>query len=533
MIVMRLPEVLLVLFTWFTCYSAAEIRGSWGTLPAMPTARQEVASAVAGGKLYVLGGLGGGTAVEAFDPETGQWESLPPLPMGVHHGSAAALDGKVYSIGGFLDGTAPLFSMPLAEVFEFDPERGDWQGRAPLPSARGGLFSLAWEGKIYAIGGRDALNSIRSVSVYDPSTNQWSPGADLPAALDHLAAAALGGKIYVAGGRRTQNGSFAGNDPSLFSYDPSQDDWDPGSPLPTARSGHAAASLGGFLLVMGGEIPGVFSLNEVYDPPNDRWFRLQDLPTARHGFAAGVIGNRIFTAGGGLVAGLAPTRVSEAFAALTEVESLAQFGVGPSISSQLVISNPGSQPARLRVELHSGLDGKDFQVSLDGEQGSAFEREIAPGALTILTSDPQDSTSSGGVTLYSDLPLLSNVLFSHPQLGFAGVAGLRPGRRFFVSVLRNLEEQSDSGLAVADASGLPNTVTLQLLDESGQTVTQTQRSLQPFGHFAQLFDELWDIEILFLIFNGSIRIEAEHEVGAVAILLKDGQFATLPVRAVD
>ena len=529
------PRVLaIVLFLWlFFSISApaAEIRGIWSTLPPVPSPRQEVAFDVLDGKLYIIGGIGGDSAVEAFNSETGDWEELPDLPRGLHHGSAAAVGGKIYSIGGFASG-GPIFGTPLAEVFEFDPSRASWEARAPLPSPRGGLMSLALNGLIYAIGGRDQSNSFTNVDVFDPDLNAWSPAASLPVPLDHLAAAMVDGRIYVAGGRLTQNGSFIRNDPTLVVYDPSSDQWRLGPDLPTSRSGHAAASIAGFLLVMGGEIPGVLNANEVYDPANSRWFRLDDLPTARHGMGIGVINNRVLTAAGGLIAGLAPSGVSEAFDVLSVVESLAQFASGAGITSQLVLSNPGERAVQFRFELHSTQQGQELEVSLNGQRSSIFGSEIEPGGLKIFTSDPviEPVILTGAVTLYSDGPLVSNVLFSGPQ-GFAGVAGLQPGRGHFVSVLRDLDEETEAGLAVADASGLPNRIQLLLLNDAGGVETESERMLLPFGHFAEMFDELWEIEIPRL-FNGSIRIEAEHEVGAVAILLKGDQFATLPVRPV-
>lgn len=526
----RTTHALVILCLGVGTLLSGEIRGRWSTLPSAPTVRQEVAFAVLESRLFVIGGLAGGRAVEAYNAATHEWESFPDLPIDVHHGSAAVLDGKLYSVGGFGSG-GNLFSSPVANVFEFDPARDSWEPRASLPLPRGALMSLALNGRIYAIGGRDRRDSVTTMTAYDPASDSWESVAPMPTPLDHLAAAVTGGKIYVAGGRLTRNGSFTRNDRTLAIYDPVVDGWQLGTPLPTARSGHAAAAIAGFLLVLGGEIPGVNSANEAYDPVNDRWFRLDDLPTARHGMGVGTIGTQVITAAGGLVAGIAPSGVTESFSVLAVVESLAQFATGPNISSQLVVSNPGETAVTVRAELHDS-NGDDLEFSFNDAATSVLQAQIEPGGVQVFTAPESSDFHTGGVALFSDAPILSNVLFSSSQ-GFAGVAGTAPGRRFFVSVLRSLDEQLDSGLAVADVSGLPNTVTLILLNESGEVETQSQRQLAPFGQFSQLFDELWDIEILRLVFNGSIRIEAEHEVGAVAILLRGSQFATLPVRPIE
>ncbi|HSR50034.1 MAG TPA: kelch repeat-containing protein [Acidobacteriota bacterium] len=500
----------------------------------MPTPRQEVAAVLLDGEMYVLGGLltGGLTsnAVEIFNPETNQWRTGVALPRGIHHGSAAVLDGKIYSVGGFGAGQ-PIFATPIVDVYEFDPQQEGWQARASLPSVRGSLFTVALGGRLYAIGGRDVSNSNTNVTVYDPQQDQWSSAASLPVGLDHLAAAALDGKIYVAGGRVTQGGGFVRNDDASFVYDPDADEWTPIADLPTARSGHAAIGAAGFLLVIGGEIPGVFGVNEVYDPAQDRWFALPDLPTPRHGLGIVASGDRIFTAGGGTRAGFEATGQSEVFNVLGEVSSLPQMAAGPDITSRLVLGNPGPDSATVMVEFHSGPEGTDRVLSLDGQSASQFQRSIEPEGVVTLTTDPEPSNVTAGVTVYSNAPLLGNVLFSGP-LGFAGVASTRGGTRLFLNASRQSAEGADSGVALSDLSGVSGNVVLTLLASDGAELAQAEISLQGFGHTARFLSEIFG-DGLPEDFTGSLRIESEGRLGAVAILVRPGQFATLPVRVVE
>ncbi|HSR70210.1 MAG TPA: kelch repeat-containing protein [Acidobacteriota bacterium] len=525
----------LALVTCWHTVIAGEIRGFWEDLPPMPTPRQEVATALLGGDMYVLGGLTdtipGTATVEVFDTAAGQWRAAPPLPRGIHHGSAAVLDGKIYSVGGF-GAAVPIFGNPIADVYEFDPDLGAWQVRAPLPSVRGSLFTVALQGRLYAIGGRDTVNSRTDVTVYDPVQNQWSQAAPLPLGLDHLAAAVVEGKIYVAGGRVTQGGFFLRNDPSAFVYDAQLDQWSPLADLPTPRSGHAAASVAGFLLVVGGEEPGrVFNQNEAYAPAEDRWISLPDLPTARHGLAIASVGNRMFTAGGGTVANIQPTGQAEVFNLLSFLTSLPQIGVGPDITSRLVLGNPGRQPLHVVAEFHRGEAGDDFSLSLDGQSASQLQLGIAAEGRVTLTTDPAALTGSAAATLFSNAPLLGNVLFSGPQ-GFAGVAVTEGGRRLFVNLSRDTGEGADSGVALADLSGQSNLITLSLLDSQGQLLSQRPLELEGFGQAARLISELFEDDVPDP-FNGSLRIEGQGLVGAVAILLRPGQFATLPVSVVE
>jgi len=69
--------------------------GTWRTLSPMASARQEVAVAEVGGKVYVIGGFGeayGPTnAVEVYDPARDRWESAASVPIALHHPVAAGL----------------------------------------------------------------------------------------------------------------------------------------------------------------------------------------------------------------------------------------------------------------------------------------------------------------------------------------------------------------------------------------------------------------------------------------------------------
>ncbi len=83
-------------------------------------------------------------------------------------------------------------------------------------------------------------------------------------------------------------------------YDRAPDNWSRGPGLPTARSGIAAASLGGRIYVFGGEgNEGTFDENEAYAPQTNTWETLDPMPTARHGLGAAVVGDTIYVIGGG------------------------------------------------------------------------------------------------------------------------------------------------------------------------------------------------------------------------------------------
>jgi N-acetylneuraminic acid mutarotase len=116
-----------------------------------------------------------------------------------------------------------------------------------------------------------------------------------------MALVAAQGKLYAIGGRFN---TFAHNTSYNEAYDPVRDTWEEMQPLPTARSGCAAALFYGRILVIGGERNGgVFVQNEAYDPSTNRWTALTPLPEGRHGTGAAVIGNFLYVPAGAPVNG--------------------------------------------------------------------------------------------------------------------------------------------------------------------------------------------------------------------------------------
>jgi hypothetical protein len=66
----------------------------------MPTARWAFSTSVLDGKIYAIGGVGGSTKVEVYDPASDTWTSKAPLQSGRSFVSAAVFGGKIYAFGG-------------------------------------------------------------------------------------------------------------------------------------------------------------------------------------------------------------------------------------------------------------------------------------------------------------------------------------------------------------------------------------------------------------------------------------------------
>ncbi|WP_326536735.1 Kelch repeat-containing protein [Pseudorhodoferax sp.] len=306
---------------------------SWSTAAAAGVARQELYPEVLDGRIYVAGGLlspntGYSAHFESYDPAADRWTRLATLPQARHHIALAAQGGLIYGVGGF-SGGFPNWQAQ-ADVYVYDPATDRWRSSVPLPEPRAeGVVAVAQE-RLYVVGGRVRASAAAShfnahtdtarVEVFDPRTARWERLADAPSARNSAASAVIDGKLYVVGGRQAlpqPDGSLRQvNLATLEVFDPASGAWTTRAPLPQAQGGLAAAAHRGKLYVFGGEqwtpAQKVFADSWVYDPAADRWAPVPPLPTARHGLGAATLGDRIHVFGGGLqVGGNAATNVHE------------------------------------------------------------------------------------------------------------------------------------------------------------------------------------------------------------------------------
>lgn len=165
------------------------------------------------------------------------------------------------------------------------------RAEAPLPVALEEAAAAAAGGRLYVIGGFDAVgNSLSTVWVFDGSA--WRAGPRLPLGLDHTSAATLGDRIYVAGGH-----SFGRDSARVFRLDGSS--WTELAPMHHARGGHTLLATRGRLYAIGGNtVAANVAPVEAYDPPTGAWSDLSSFPSPRNHVAGFVFGNSVCAAGG-------------------------------------------------------------------------------------------------------------------------------------------------------------------------------------------------------------------------------------------
>jgi N-acetylneuraminic acid mutarotase len=375
---------------------AAKELGQWTLIESntQPTSRHENAYVAVGDKLYLIGGRGG-KPVDVYDTQTNEWSNLPGPPLEMHHFQAVEYGGKIYVVGAFTGGYPN--ETPIAHVYIFDPQTGEWTQGPEIPQnrRRGSAGAVVHGDKIYVVCGiinGHVSDQVAWLDEFDPNTGEWKQLADAPHARDHFHAAAFRGKIYAVAGRLTSSDNVFGNTvPEVDVYDIGTGKWTTlADPIPTPRAGNTVAVLGKELLVIGGESMKhmeAHSETESLDLQDYSWHTLSPLVEGRHGTQAAVHNGKLYMACGSNTRGANEITSHEVFDPGREMvafdESVKAIYLINGQENLGVLSN--DQVINYTVRDFSGLV---FRPDLTGQAGSVvFELD---GEQTILNEPPFD-----------------------------------------------------------------------------------------------------------------------------------------------
>jgi len=193
---------------------------SWTAGPALPSPRAATAAALVGMQMHVAGGLAQDGDTDSDDHVVwdlagpGVWTSAAPLPKPRNHGGGAASHGLLFAVSGRHGWDEIAGDDPALHAF--DPAKGSWSERAPMPTARseiGAATITLPDGRLLVVGGSVAgKQPSGDVLVYDPSLDLWSTLPSLPVPLKGVVAVRVGEKIIVT------TGSPTSTDPSDTTY---------------------------------------------------------------------------------------------------------------------------------------------------------------------------------------------------------------------------------------------------------------------------------------------------------------------------
>ena len=252
---------------------------SWEPGPSMDTSRYGLAAVSYEGEIYAIGGWGGPTIMEVFDPTTESWTTLSPLPSGQSGLAASRVDKSIYTFG----------SYGWEETVQvYDIDKGEWSEGPDLP--RGMYWGTAETigDNIYLIGGSANGETLSTLYILDTTTLTWSQGPDMPSPSQVPASAVYAGEIYVF--------------PINQKFNPETNSWMPfTSPEIWHGYGPEAVTVGAEIYLIGGS-PGsiyqAYETTDIYDPVNDSWSTAEVLDVGRYQFGAVYVDGKIYSVGG-------------------------------------------------------------------------------------------------------------------------------------------------------------------------------------------------------------------------------------------
>lgn len=240
-------------------------------------------------------------AVHAQEDSDG-WQELAAMPKPRSEYAGVAYDGKLYTLGGYGSGYG---DQNAARVFEvYDIATDTWEQLPEFPeTGRHHLMLAEIDGLLYAFGGA-SIDPFETASyntfVFDPVASEWSMVAPMPTYRYAGAAVVFEDSLYVVGGvglRRANN--------QMLRYTPATDEWETLGQQPVVRDHVAAVLYQGEIWAIGGRELGIedYTSVSIYNFETEEWREGPSLNTGRAGFGAVVVNDRIYVAGGEILAG--------------------------------------------------------------------------------------------------------------------------------------------------------------------------------------------------------------------------------------
>lgn len=259
--------------TTLTSTKTYTVHNSWSQGAVMPVATQASAAGFISGKIYVVGGGNGTTALgnnQIYNTANNAWTTGTAIPTPVWAAASAVMSGKLYVFGGY-EGSSGTVSN-LVQIY--NPTTNAWTTGAAMPTARGSASAVVDGTSIYVIGGNGSTLRLNTVEKYVPSTNTWTEEAPLLTGKSEPAAGLLGSTIVAADGY-TASGDNGDNE----AYNVATNTWSAKAADPTARNATCFGSISGLLYVAGGGASGTpESLTESFSASTNKWTTLLAMP---------------------------------------------------------------------------------------------------------------------------------------------------------------------------------------------------------------------------------------------------------------
>ncbi len=205
---------------------------------------------------------------------------------------------------------------------------------------------------------------------------------------------------------------------------------------------------------------------------------------------------------------------------------------GGNFITTLILVNKAEQKPRAQI-VFTRSDGSPFDIRLtDGRTGPVFNLDIPAGGALFLQTTGQGPLGVGYARVCSTGPLEGTLIFTAltstgKASSEAAVANSPIGNDLSLPAL--VEETADTGIAVANVSGLQAQVSLILSDPDGSVVETKGFDLAAGEHFALFAGEIFASLAGRPPFQGTIHILSNRPIAAVALKQEGILLTTFPV----
>lgn len=290
---------------------------TWVKGPSIPANHMEAATAVVGGKFYVIAGFTDSSLnltgrMDVYNPVSNQWETATKArknaPVPFSHAQAAADSRYIWVAGGFI-GKQP--GQPTDRVWRYDTVNDSWTELPKLPQKRAAGLMVLENRTLHYIGGtswdRDTSYDNHWTLNVDNTGEGWKSSKAMPNKRIHSSGAYLDGIIYAIGGQYKHD-----HDPEdlklVHAFNVAGSSWSRKADLPFPRSHFEPATMiiGGQIVIVGGRANqngygnGQIVNVTAYNPQKDTWKELRQLPIKLIATNAAYIGNKMIVTGGGV-----------------------------------------------------------------------------------------------------------------------------------------------------------------------------------------------------------------------------------------
>jgi N-acetylneuraminic acid mutarotase len=239
--------------------------GAWAQATSLPLARAGMATVAVNGYLYAIGGQDNTPTIAATsyvapinaDGTIGSWTTTTPLTSARTNEGIVYYNGYMYTTGGLLDTAGTLTTRVEYAPVNADGTIGTWVITTALPAGLAAHSSVAYNGRLYAIGGALSAGTtaeVKSAPINaDGTVGSWMTTTSLPSGRSYTMARVYQGYVFLVGGYSKD----AGADTTTTYYAKLNDSgavgsWSSGPAFTTAREGLGVEIYNGYLYLTGG-----------------------------------------------------------------------------------------------------------------------------------------------------------------------------------------------------------------------------------------------------------------------------------------